>query len=206
MTLPRPVLLAFLGLALVASVFLVTRSGSNESVSPTPKAVKPPMPAAPAQPAHKPAGGHAATRHAEPARAAKPAAAKPAPATPAARAAQAPAAPARPKPASPAVPAKVLAAAQALGKGDAVVFFFSKPGAADDTLARGAVHKLRGMPRVSIFDASLDQVAAYRPMLSGVGISQIPATVIVRPGKKAILLQGFVDAGTLRQNVADALR
>jgi hypothetical protein len=62
------------------------------------------------------------------------------------------------------------------------------------------------MPRVSIFDASLDEVAAYRPMLSGLGISQIPSTVIVRPGKKAVLLQGFVDAGTLRQNVADALR
>jgi hypothetical protein len=43
-------------------------------------------------------------------------------------------------------------------------------------------------------------------MLENVGISQIPSTVIVRPGTKAILLQGFVDAGTLRQNVADALR
>jgi hypothetical protein len=62
------------------------------------------------------------------------------------------------------------------------------------------------MPRVKVFDASLDEVAAFRPMLSSVGISQIPSTVIVRPGKKAILLQGFVDAGTLRQNVADALR
>jgi hypothetical protein len=69
-----------------------------------------------------------------------------------------------------------------------------------------AVKSLRGMPRVQVFDASLDEVAAYRPMLSSVGISQIPSTVIVRPGKKAILLQGFVDAGTLRQNVADALR
>jgi hypothetical protein len=116
-----------------------------------------------------------------------------------------PAVPARPA-AADTTSANVLAAARALGKGDAVVIFFSKPGAADDTMARGAVHKLRGMARVSIFDASLDQVAAFRPMLSGLGISQIPSTVIVRPGKKAVLLQGFVDAGTLRQNVADALR
>ena len=100
----------------------------------------------------------------------------------------------------------MLAAAQALGQDKVVVFFFSNPGAADDVGARVAVKSLRGMPRVQVFDASLDEVAAYRPMLSSVGISQIPSTVIVRPGKKAILLQGFVDAGTLRQNVADALR
>jgi len=30
--------------------------------------------------------------------------------------------------------------------------------------------------------------------------------VIVRPGQQAVLFEGFVDAGTLRQNVADALR
>ena len=40
-----------------------------------------------------------------------------------------------------------------------------------------------------------DEVAAFRPMLSNVGISQVPSTVIVRPGRKAVLIQGFVDAG-----------
>jgi hypothetical protein len=104
------------------------------------------------------------------------------------------------------VEARVLEAARALGEDKAVVFFFSKPGAADDVGARIAMESLRGMDRVEIFDASLAELAAYRPMLQNVGISQIPSTVIVRPGKKAILLQGFVDAGTLRQNVADALR
>ena len=58
----------------------------------------------------------------------------------------------------------------------------------------------------SVFDASFDRIAAYRPMLSGLGISQVPATVIVRPGRRAVLFQGFVDSGTLRQNVADAQR
>jgi hypothetical protein len=207
MAVPRPVLLALLGLALVASLFLVTRSGSNESVTPSPKtAVRPAV----AAPAHKPVAGRA--HGAKPARAATSAKARhaAAPAKPAATARPAvkpaPAAPAHPVTDAATLSANVLAAAQALGRNEAVVFFFSKPGAADDTLARGAVSSLRGMARVSIFDASLDQVAAYRPMLSGVGISQIPSTVIVRPGKKAVLLQGFVDAGTLRQNVADALR
>jgi hypothetical protein len=41
-------------------------------------------------------------------------------------------------------------------------------------------------------------------MLSQLEITQVPAVAIVRPGKRAVLLQGFVDAGTLRQNVADA--
>jgi hypothetical protein len=201
MAVPRPVLLALLGLALVASLFLVTRSGSNESVTPSPKtAVRPAV----AAPAHRPAVGKA--HAAKPAKAQHAAAAAKPSATARPAVKPAPAAPAHPATDAAKLAANVLAAAQALGRNDAVVFFFSKAGAADDTLARAAVASLRGMPRVSVFDANLDQVAAYRPMLSGVGISQIPATVIVRPGKKAVLLQGFVDAGTLRQNVADALR
>ena len=210
MAVPRPVLLALLGLGLLASVFLVTRNGSNESVknSTAPMAKPAVTPAAPetgkagkgdsakkaeahkSSPAdakaHKGAGGKAA---------AKKAAAKPGK----------PTAPGKAQAAG-GVDARVLAAASALGQDKAVIFFFSKPGAADDVGARVAMKSLRGMDRVEIFDASLDELAAYRPMLASVGISQIPSTVIVRPGKKAILLEGFVDAGTLRQNVADALR
>lgn len=201
MALPRPIVLALLGIAVVLSVFLVTRNGSNQAVTTSPSAgAKPTVAAPPARPAHKPtsAKAHASVsakaHHAPAKRVVAP------------RPTVKPAAPARPAAGPAGTGARVLAAAQALAKNDAVVFFFSKPGAADDTMARGAVHKLRGMSRVSVFDAGLDEVAAYRPMLSGLGISQIPSTVIVRPGKKAVLLQGFVDAGTLRQNVADALR
>jgi hypothetical protein len=86
------------------------------------------------------------------------------------------------------------------------VFFFSKPGAADDTGTRVAMRALDGMRHVKVFRAGVDDLAAYRPMLSGLGISQVPATAIVRPGKRAVLIEGFVDAGTLRQNVADARR
>ncbi len=62
------------------------------------------------------------------------------------------------------------------------------------------------MKRVKVVKADLADVGAFRPMLSQLEISQVPATAIVRPGRQAVLLQGFVDAGTLRQNVADALR
>jgi len=201
MAVPRPVLLALLGLGLIASVFLVTRSGSNESVSAPSHAPARPMPAparpAPAQP-HKPATAPSAAK-------AHPAPAKPAPARRPDKPAAKPA-PVAKAPAPTGLPARVLAAARALAANDVVVFFFSSNGPADDAGARAAVDSLRGVPRVHVFDASLDEVAAFRPMLSDIGITQVPSTVIVRPGRKAVLIQGFVDGGTLRQNVADALR
>ncbi|MFL5781646.1 MAG: hypothetical protein ACJ760_10070 [Thermoleophilaceae bacterium] len=217
MAVPRPVLLALLGLGLLASVFLVTRNGANESVksstAPAGKAaLTPETPVAGkgtrsgsrhkaeahrsapgTESKHRKAQAHKAQADKAPA---KKAAAKP----------SGPAAGAGKAPAAGGVAGRVLAAAKALGEDKAVVFFFSKPGAADDVGARVAMKSLRGMDRVEIFDAKLSELADYRPMLENVGISQIPSTVIVRPGKKAILLQGFVDAGTLRQNVADALR
>jgi hypothetical protein len=212
MAVPRPVLLALLGLGLLASVFLVTRNGANESVksstAPAGKAALTPE-AVTAGKSAKSGSRHKAEAH------------KSAPGTESkhrksqADKAQAKKAAGKPSgsaggaakaPAAGGVEGRVLAAAQALGEDKAVVFFFSKPGAADDVGARVAMKSLRGMDRVEIFDAKLSELADYRPMLENVGISQIPSTVIVRPGKKAILLQGFVDAGTLRQNVADALR
>jgi hypothetical protein len=208
MAVPRPVLLALLGLGLLASVFLVTRNASNESVkSSTAPAAKPAVtPDAPAAgkpgkgasrhkvQGHEAAAGNGSKHHKAPGHKAAPKSGKP------------PVGGAGKAPLAGGVDGRVLDAARALGEDKAVVFFFSKPGAADDVGARVAMKSLRGMDRVEIFDASLDELAAYRPMLASVGISQIPSTVIVRPGKKAILLQGFVDAGTLRQNVADALR
>jgi hypothetical protein len=187
MSIPRPVLLAVLGLAALTALFLATRNASqNESVTP---------PSAPAKPAP-------ATK-APDAKASKPDARKAAPAKPA-EPKQA-VTPRKPKLADD-VPPQVREAAAALGKDQVVVFFFTKPGAADDTGARIAVRSLEGMKGVKVFKAGIEEVGAYRPMLAQLEISQVPATAIVRPGKKAVLLQGFVDAGTLRQNVADARR
>jgi hypothetical protein len=183
MAIPRPVLIALLGLAALMAVFLATRNSQPESVTP------PARPVAPATPKSGPSAHKAA-------RPAARRAAAPKPARPAAR---------KPELGSD-VPPQVRRAADALAKNQVVVFFFTKPGAADDTGARVAVRSLDGMKRVKVFRADVAQVGAYRPMLSQLEISQVPATVIVRPGRQAVLLQGFVDAGTLRQNVADALR
>jgi hypothetical protein len=183
MALPRPVLFAVLGLAMLVALFLATRNGAqNESVTPPSTAAKPsPATKAPAdKPASKPA-----TRQAAP---------QPKAVTPK-----------KPQLADD-VPPKVREAAAALGKDQVVVFFFSKPGAADDTGARVAVASLDGMKGVKVIKAGIEEVGAFRPMLAQLEISQVPATAIVRPGRRAVLLQGFVDAGTLRQNVADARR
>lgn len=186
MAVPRPVLLALVGLAALIALFLATRNASqNESVTPPATAAKP-APAtksADSKPAQRPESRQA---------------------TPSKQPQQA-VTPRKPKLAND-VPPQVRKAAAALEKDQVVVFFFTKPGAADDTGARIAVDSVEGMKGVAVFKAGIEQVGAYRPMLSQLEISQVPATAIVRPGRRAVLLQGFVDAGTLRQNVADARR
>ena len=193
MAVPRPVMLAILGLALIAGAFLVTRSGSNESVTQASKAAPKPAPAA-AQPAHR-------ARPVRPAPPLKPMGqvrVPPRTAVPH---------PVRPKPAPDVeVPDRAEAAAKALGQGKVVVFFFTRPGTPDDSATAAAVRSLHGMKNVAVFKANLSDIATYRPMLQNVGISEVPAVVVVRPGQRAVLFQGFVDGGTLRQNVADAQR
>jgi hypothetical protein len=213
MTLPRPVLIALLGLALCAAAFLATRSANDTGSAVT---TEPGIEQSTPTPAAKPAGKPAAKPHgpqAHKATPAKPAAAKPhkavpadtEPAKPAAQAAK-PATPAPAKPAVTAEVAKTLPAIKALARGDVVVFFFTHAGPADDTGARQAVNALRGQKGVSVFTADLDDLETFRPVLAGAGVSQVPAIVVVRAGQNGRLVQGFVDARTLRQTVADARR
>jgi hypothetical protein len=210
MTLPRPVLIALLGVALCAAAFLATRSANDTggAVTTTPPAAQP---ATPAKPAAKPAtaGKHASKPQAHKAAPAKDKAAAPAQHK-AAKPETKPATPAT-KPATPAKPvsrevAKTLPAIKALARGDVVVFFFTHAGPADDTGARQAVNQLRGTKGVSVFKADFKDLELFRPVLAGAGVSQVPAVVVVRAGQKGRLVQGFVDARTLRQTVADARR
>jgi hypothetical protein len=204
MTLPRPVLIALLGLALCAAAFLATRSANDTGsavTSVTPAQQAPPVTKHPAgklaKPVHAPKAHRAAPAHQKSHAAA--------PATPTKPQATAkPPVPAKPA-VSPAV-AKTLPVIKALGRGDTVVFFFTHPGAADDTGAAIAVRGLAHEKRVAVFKVGLNELETYRPVLAGAGVSQVPAIVVVKAGHKARLLQGFVDARTLRQTVADARR
>jgi hypothetical protein len=201
MTLPRPVLLALLGIALCAAAFLATRSANDTGSAVTSVAT--------------PAPAHSSKKPAKPAHAAKvhkaaPVQPKPHAAAPATTKPQTTAKPATPaKPAKPPVSpelAKTLPVIKALARGDVVVFFFTHPGPADDTGAAIAVRGLKQEKHVKVFTVGLNQLETYRPVLAGAGVSQVPAIVVVKAGHKARLLQGFVDARTLRQTVSDARR
>src|SRR2546423_10446985 len=141
MTLPRPVLIALLGVALCAAAFLATRSANDTgsavtSVSPGAQSTpvhRHPATAKPAKPVHAPKPHRVAPVQHKPA--VKPHAAVPAPTKP--QTATKPATPAKP-PVSPEV-AKTLPVIKALGRGDVVVFFFTHPGPADATGASIAV-------------------------------------------------------------------
>jgi hypothetical protein len=199
MTLPRPVLIALLGVALCAAAFLATRSASDTNsavttVTPTPAPVHTATkPAKPAKPAHKAAAPSAHKPSVEKSQT-TPAPTQPKPAKPA------------PKPAVSSEVAKTLPAIKALARGDVVVFFFTQPGAADDTGTREAVKTLKGEKGVSVFTVGLGDLETFGPVLNGAGVSQVPAIVIVRAGRKGHLLQGYVDSRTLHQTVADARR
>src|SRR3954462_15759354 len=119
MAVPRPVLLALLGLALCAAAFMATRGArepggdavTSAPVTPAPTTHKAaPAKAKAAKPASKALSHKATAPQHKPAAASKPHQSK----------------------------AQKLAVkvTRALGQRDAVVFFFSRPGAADDTGAR----------------------------------------------------------------------
>jgi hypothetical protein len=68
------------------------------------------------------------------------------------------------------------------------------------------VKTLKGEKGVSVFTVGLGDLETFGPVLNGAGVSQVPAIVIVRAGRKGHLLQGYVDSRTLHQTVADARR
>ena len=186
MAVPRPVLLALLGLALCAAAFMATRGAREPGGADVAAA-----PVTPAPVTHKaaPAKKHVAKPKHE-------AVAKPATKPKAAA----------PAPHKAAVSSTAVNVTKALARGDAVVFFFTRAGAADDTGTRQAVKAAQGTPHVMVVRAGLKDLTAFRPVLSGAGVSQVPAVVVAHAGRPARLLQGYVDPGTLRQTIADALR
>ena len=187
MAVPRLVVLLIAGVLLVPAAFVMSRmaAGSTEE-SPPPRAAK--SKAEAAVPAAKPLG--ATSEVTEAARA--PAKPKPNPA-----------AEARKKAAAAGLPRAV---AVALAKGQTVVLFLSDGKAADDRSTAKAVAGLKGdVPNVKIFKDRLSRLGSYRAIVGRVGVSQVPAVVIVR-GSQARVVEGYVDPETLRQQVLDAKR
>ena len=196
MAVPRPVLIAILGVGLVLAALLATRNagqGGEAEVSPATPAKKP-APAAASKP--DTTGSKAADSGERNSGASRPEERKPTP-----NAGEE----ARPKTQD---SSPVLPAARALADDKVVVLFISRGGAADDTATRAAVESLDEAfgGRVAVFTDGIQNLPAYQPLLAGVGVSQVPSVVIVRPERRARLIEGYVDEASLRQHVTDALR
>ena len=99
--------------------------------------------------------------------------------------------------------------ARALNANKVVVLFFYEPTAADDQATRAAVRAVRAGGgnggRVRLFQDLVARISDYRRLVGSLGISQSPALVVIDRDRKAELLQGYLDSGTIEQTVRDAL-
>ena len=175
--LPRPAIIAVLGVIVLAATFLVTKAGDNASVS------------TPAPATTSSTGSTTATNTGTTATTTT--TAKPA------------------KPKQPAVTAGQGLpddVARALNSDKVVVLFFYEPAASDDQATRAAIKAVRSVGGgVALFQDTVSHISDYRRIVGALGISQSPAMVVIDHGRHAELLQGYLDSGTIRQTVRDAL-
>lgn len=119
------------------------------------------------------------------------------------------------RPAKPTEPALVAGAglphdvARALNRHRIVVLFFYEPAASDDQATRAAVRAVRtaggpGARSVALFQDVVARISDYRRVVGSLGISQSPAMVVIDRNRNATLLQGYLDSGTIKQTVRDA--
>lgn len=192
---PRPLLIALVACVLAAAAFYATRGGASPPPStpsatdqaPKPSgsskqnvtALKPTDKTAPKTPS-KPAA-----KSAQPKDERTPAKSKPK---------------ARPKARPVSVEARV---SRALGHKVVVVFFRQKVGA-DDSAVAAAVRSVSGTRGVAVFRDGIVHLRRYPRLINGLGISQAPAVVVIGKDRQAHVVEGYVDSGSLRQQIADA--
>jgi hypothetical protein len=195
MALPRSALLGILGAVLILATFVATHGVGKKHDSgstPTPTVqhqTSAPKKAAAAPAATKAHGGRNVARHTSSAKTTTKTSSKPAPAKTGS---------------SNGLPLEV---AQAFAKHRVVVLYFGAQGA-DDTLTAASVRELKTSAGsgVTVLMDKLSNLADYRRVVEGLDVSQAPSIVIVDRDRKAQLLDGFIDAGSLRQVVADVAR
>lgn len=95
--------------------------------------------------------------------------------------------------------------------GKAVVLLIVRNHGIDDKLVSRSVRGLSGDSNLAIFDVHASRIARYSRITQGVGVSQVPALLIVRPKRasgsvpEAQVAYGFRDSQTVVQYVHDAL-
>ncbi len=126
-----------------------------------------------------------------------------------------PTAPATPQPAQtvsplvpgPGLPQKVMVD---YSDGKTIVLLVVRAGGIDDRLVKGAVERLKADPRLAVFVTRAEGIARYSRITQGVGVSQVPALVVVSPrgvsgdAPKASVRYGFRSPQSILQAVRDA--
>jgi hypothetical protein len=190
-SLPRPGILVLLGVALIASVFMLTRKGGDEAAAPPPPAAGTQTGAAPATP-----GSAAQTT---------PPASPGAPATTPQSVPRTGVAAKQPRVSqSRTLPAPV---SRALRKNKTVVLLFWSPVGVDDRAVENAVDALpRHGGKVAVFKDRLKRLARYTRITAGANIAQTPTLVVANRKGEARVATGYLDPATVEQYVVDALR
>jgi hypothetical protein len=96
-------------------------------------------------------------------------------------------------------------------RGDTVVLLLVRRGGIDDRLVQSSVRSLSSESDLAVFVARANKIARYSRITQGVGVSQVPALVVVRPKKvsgavpQAQVSYGFRDSQAVAQAVHDAV-
>ncbi|MGH2979537.1 MAG: hypothetical protein ACRDLQ_07855 [Solirubrobacterales bacterium] len=179
-TIPRPVLLALVGVVLLGGLFVFSRRGADSTPAvPAPSQTSQPSspsadaPAAPAQ-QNAPQQNSAAPS------------------------------PDKGEQGGRGLPSRV---ARALDAKKTVVILFWNRGGIDDRSVKGAVDRLpRRGGKTAVFTDTVGNLSNYTRITAAASVTQTPALVIVNPKGQAELLNGYYDFQTIRQFVRDAAR
>jgi len=180
-SLPRPVLLALVGVVAVAALFMVSRRGQDSGAPATPAPSQTSQPTSPS--ASTPEA--AAQKNAQQDKTAAPS-------------------PDKGDAGSRGLPGPVATALDA--KKTVVILFWNKSGV-DDRSVKHSVDRLsRRKGQVVKFTDSVKNLSRYTRITTAASISQTPAVVIVNKRGQAEVLNGYYDYQTINQFVSNASR
>jgi hypothetical protein len=98
-----------------------------------------------------------------------------------------------------------LKAERAVADNRKVVIFFQNPRALDDQAVRNAVRSVdRRMKQVVVLTDVVQNVDRYGSLLEDLGVTQAPAIVVIDRRGEGSLIEGYTDAQSLAQVIADA--
>jgi hypothetical protein len=95
-------------------------------------------------------------------------------------------------------------AARAVHDHKKVVILFRNPRGLDDRAMTSVMRTVDSRTKALVLTDDVDAVERYGKLVEDLGVSQTPSIVVIDRSGKAQLLEGYVDANTLTQAVADA--